>query len=232
METLQFACKAIIKNIKPKFQIPNNVNSVEIWNFLIWNFIVYTFYLRQKDHAKILSAFHVLIALIMLYDFINTPKLQTRDSIFSAIYLIGAIFLIIAAFFSKPLRIDFQKNLSLLLYECLLISGGIIYYWAKSLLYITFAHAFLAGAILLFWIYLFQKRNGEKIIISFQRIVIPAFIGSRIIEWKQLSNVVKKDDLLTLDFKSNKIIQVEVSRAEGSEEEFNRFCQRQLAAQN
>jgi hypothetical protein len=193
---------------------------------------VYTFYLKQRDHSRILSAFHVLIALIMLYDFINTPKVQNRDSVFSVVYLIAAIFLIITAIFSRQVKIDFQKNLSLLLFECLLISGGIVYYWAKSLLFITVAHAFLAGAILLFWIYLVQKRGGEKIIISFQRIVLPGFIGSRIIEWKYLSNVVKKDDLLTLDFKNNKLLQVEISKAEGSEEEFNRFCQRQLAAQN
>jgi hypothetical protein len=193
---------------------------------------MYTFYLRQRDHLKILSAFHVLIALIMLYDFINTSIEQTRDSIFSVTYLIAAIFLVIVAVFSKPFRIDFQKHLSLLLFECLLISGGIVYYWAKSLLFITVAHAFLAGAILLFWIYLVQKRSGEKIVVSYQHIVLPAFIGTRIIEWKALANIVKKDELLTLDFKNNKIIQVEISQSEGSEEEFNRFCQQQLASQN
>jgi len=194
--------------------------------------MVFTFYLKQRDRSKILSAFHVLIALIMLYDFINTSKERPRDYIFSVTYLIAAIFLIITAVFSKKLRLDFQKHLSLLLFGCLLISGGIIYYWAKALLFITIAHAFLAGAILLFWIYLNQKKSGEKIIVSFENIILPAFLGTRIIEWKELSNVVKKDDLLTLDFKNNKLMQAEISKAEGSEEEFNRFCQRQLAAQN
>ena len=168
----------------------------------------------------------------MLYDFINTNKEQNRDAIFSVVYLIAAVFLIIAAIFSKKLKLDFQKHLSLLLFECLLISGGIVYYWAKELLFITIAHAFLAGAILLFWIYLVQKKSGEKIVVSFHHIVLPSFIGSRIIQWKELNNVVKKDDLLTLDFKNNKMIQVEVSQPEGKEEDFNRFCQRQLAAQN
>ena len=82
----------------------------------------------------------------MLYDFINTNKVQNRDAIFSVVYLIAAIFLIIAAIFAKKLRLDFQKHLSLLLFECLVISGGIVYYWAKGLLFITIAHAFLAGA--------------------------------------------------------------------------------------
>ena len=168
----------------------------------------------------------------MLYDFINTKREQNRDVIFSVAYLIAAIFLVIAAIFSKQLKVDFQKHLSLLLFECLLISGGIVYYWAKALLFITIAHAFLAGAILLFWIYLVQKRNGEKIVVSFQQIILPGFFSIRIIEWKELSNVVKKDDLLTLDFKNNKLLQVEVLKADGSEEEFNRFCQQQLAVQN
>jgi hypothetical protein len=203
-----------------------------IFNLRFKQLFVFTFYLKQRDHSKILSAFHILIALIMLYDFINTGKEHPRDAIFSMVYLIAAIFLIIMAIFSKQLKLDFQKHLSLLLFECLLISVGIVYYWGKALLFITIAHAFLAGAILLFWIYLVQKKSGEKIVVSFKNIVLPSFIGTRIIEWKELSNVVKKDDLLTLDFKNNKLLQVEISQAESKEEDFNKFCQRQLAAQN
>jgi hypothetical protein len=170
--------------------------------------------------------------MIMLYDFINTKKDSTKDAIFSATYLIASLFLLIVALFTKQLRLNFQKHTNLLLFECLLISGGIIYYWTKSLLFITLAHMVLAGAIVLFWIYLVQRKGGEKIIVSAKEIFVPALFGSKKILWPELSNVVKKDDLLTFDFKNNRIIQVEISRMEGEEVEFNRFCQRQLAAQN
>ncbi|MBK8608589.1 MAG: hypothetical protein IPL84_01170 [Chitinophagaceae bacterium] len=51
--------------------------------------------------------------------------------------------------------------------------------------------------------------------------------------WTEMANVVLKDDLLTIDFKSNKIIQVEISEQgvvvdEGS---FNLFCVDQMNRQ-
>jgi hypothetical protein len=50
--------------------------------------------------------------------------------------------------------------------------------------------------------------------------------------WKEVSNVVLKDGLLTIDFLNNHLIQREVEdevdEDEVSEEEFNAFCRLQL----
>jgi hypothetical protein len=50
--------------------------------------------------------------------------------------------------------------------------------------------------------------------------------------WSQLSNVVLKDGLLTIDFMNNRLLQreveEEVEEEEVSEEEFNAFCRMQL----
>jgi lysylphosphatidylglycerol synthetase-like protein (DUF2156 family) len=51
--------------------------------------------------------------------------------------------------------------------------------------------------------------------------------------WKDFQNVVLKDDLLTLDFTNNKILQAYLLHQQRSpavnEAEFNDFCKRQLA---
>ena len=50
--------------------------------------------------------------------------------------------------------------------------------------------------------------------------------------WSQLSNVMLKDGLLTMDFRNNRILQREIDDDEeeddASEEEFNLFCREQL----
>ncbi|MBS1745165.1 MAG: hypothetical protein JST21_03230 [Bacteroidetes bacterium] len=48
--------------------------------------------------------------------------------------------------------------------------------------------------------------------------------------WDDVRNVVLKDDIITIDFTNNKIIQREIEPAELTEEEneFNEFCNRQL----
>lgn len=48
-------------------------------------------------------------------------------------------------------------------------------------------------------------------------------------QWSQLDNVLLKDDILTLDFNNNKLIQCEIENEENiSEYEFNEFARQQL----
>ena len=178
---------------------------------------------------KILSALHILMALILIFDFLNTHKDGKKDWIFSAVYFMAAIFLLIAGILNKKILVSLSKHLALLLFEFMLIISGAVYYWSKGASFVAFSHALLAGAIVLLWIYFKRREDGEKIIISEANIILPGLAGDRIVEWTQLTNVIKKDDLLTLDFKNNKLLQVQVINSDLiSEHEFNQFCQEQL----
>jgi hypothetical protein len=78
-------------------------------------------------------------------------------------------------------------------------------------------------------IYLRRKDHGELIIVSESNVILPGLTGHRIIEWSQLTNVIKRDDLLTLDFKNNRLMQVQIINADDvPENEFNQFCRQQL----
>ena len=50
-------------------------------------------------------------------------------------------------------------------------------------------------------------------------------------QWNDFNNIVLKDDLLTLDFKNNRLLQRETVDEEGDagEDEFNDYCREQLA---
>ena len=191
---------------------------------------MYTLVIKQKDRLKILSVFHILIALIFAFDVSNTQKVGKKDWIFSAVCVIAGVFLLIAGIFNKKLLSSLSRHLALLLFEFMLILGAAIYYWGKDAPLVAISHALLAGAILLFWIYLKRREDGERIVISDANIILPGLTGDRIVEWNQLSNVVKRYDMLTLDFKSNKLLQVQVVNADQiNEEEFNQFCLQQMA---
>ncbi len=48
-------------------------------------------------------------------------------------------------------------------------------------------------------------------------------------DWNSFSNVILKDNILTLDFKNNKLIQAEIEKAQNvNETEFNQFAQSKL----
>jgi hypothetical protein len=152
-----------------------------------------------------------------------------KDWIFSGVYLIASIFLFITAAFHKKLLQNLSKHLSLLLFESALILIGAIYFWSKGASLVAFSHGILAGVIVLFWIYLKKREHGERITVSEVNIILPGLSGDRIVDWKELTNVIKKYDLLTFDFKNNKLLQVQVINAdETNEDEFNKFCRKQL----
>lgn len=65
--------------------------------------------------------------------------------------------------------------------------------------------------------------------VTVDKITYPSF-PKRTIPWNELSNIILKDDLLTIDFKNNKIIQQLIEKTEYTvnEKEFNDFCHEQL----
>ena len=70
---------------------------------------------------------------------------------------------------------------------------------------------------------------NRRIKVSFNdKVIIINSIPSKKWMWKQFSNVVMKDGLLTFDFKSNKLIQWQVEEININEPEFNRFCVEQI----
>lgn len=77
----------------------------------------------------------------------------------------------------------------------------------------------------------YQAKRPLEIGFNADHIVMNTLIKRRF-DWSSLNNVVLKDGLLTLDFKSNRLLQKEVvdddDEDDADEEEFNAWCRLQL----
>jgi peptidoglycan/LPS O-acetylase OafA/YrhL len=191
---------------------------------------VYKFQVKQKDRLKLLPVLHLLVALIFIIDLSHVPENRIKDWLFSAIYFIAFILLLIAAIFYKRILNNVARHFRLLFLESMLFLGGSVYFWSKGLSLVAFSHAILAGVLVLFMIYLRRKDDGELVIVSMSNVILPGLTRQRIVEWSELTNVIKRDDLLTLDFKNNRLMQVQIVNADDvPENEFNQFCRQQLS---
>lgn len=78
---------------------------------------------------------------------------------------------------------------------------------------------------------LFERQAKRPLEVGFTdtEIAINTLIRRRH-KWADFNNVVLKDDLLTLDFTSNRLLQRETIDEEGDaeEDEFNDYCREQL----
>jgi membrane protease YdiL (CAAX protease family) len=65
--------------------------------------------------------------------------------------------------------------------------------------------------------------------VSESQVIYPSFPRKKI-DWQELSNLILKDGLLTIDFKNNRIIQQHIADISTTidEKEFNDFCSQQL----
>ncbi|MEO6454162.1 MAG: hypothetical protein ABIN97_08830 [Ginsengibacter sp.] len=100
--------------------------------------------------------------------------------------------------------------------------------WIYFLLMLLWVNNYLM-AIACLVLFLLYTISIQKIIYSFDT----SFIKQKNFpwkkhEWSELSNVILKDNLLTIDFKNNKIMQAEIKDQDINEKEFKAFVKNQL----
>ena len=69
-----------------------------------------------------------------------------------------------------------------------------------------------------------------KLNINKAQISIPSF-PKKVYEWNELDNLILKDNILTIDFKNNKLLQFTLNEADNKnldDANFNRFVQEQM----
>ena len=136
--------------------------------------------------------------------------------------------LVIVFFFLISNYIDYKKKKDIR-FKPLLIMAGI------GLLLLTpfeYSNAILLLAGLTEGFFLHKTEIG----FTSQGLVI-AKLWKEKIPWKDLNNVIIRDDVITIDFKNNRLIQLptddeEEDDYEVNDDEFNAFCQEQLKASN
>ena len=85
----------------------------------------------------------------------------------------------------------------------------------------------LAGITVVFLLLYIVSTRKFRVRFTKKSISYPSFPPKHI-TWSELQNVILKDGILTIDFKDNKLIQMETEEVSFYEQEFNEFCREQL----
>ena len=171
----------------------------------------------KRDQEKYINGISlglcILSAATFLFQQINSGNFSIYLSIALAIVLIGIVYNFIASRTEKQV---FYKS-SLLLVGIFWIGMPFL----KWLSILFFVLAFLE----------YQAKYPLEIGFCHDAVVINTLFTKKY-NWSDFNNIVLKDDLLTLDFKNNKLFQKEVlddDEPDADEDEFNEYCRRRLA---
>lgn len=169
---------------------------------------MYTFIIKNNGPDLDIIITRALLALAAI------ASMVYRSGEYYYLNLLSSIALIISAVFIKSLLVKFRIN------KFVLLSG------AAVILFIA-THSIALAVILLVYGYLvkflYQKPTIE---VTNEGITIKKLFASPAYQWNEFSNIILKDNLLTLDFKNNKLIQVSIDEKQKAIDEnaFNDFC--------
>lgn len=170
--------------------------------------IMYVFKIKDKNAVVDIIVTRALFALATVL------ALVYRTDLPFSINIIIAVFLFFSAVFTKLIFEKFRYNKMLLVI-------------AAALMLFIATHSLGFSLILILYSLLVHFFYKEPMVeISRQLVVITRTIGQSKYEWQQFSNVIFKDNLLSLDFKNNKLIQLDIEEGweELNVELFNEFC--------
>lgn len=183
---------------------------------LLYNYII----VIRNENKKLISLLGFLLSFISLLLF---AREMVAARTWNIAYLLGIVF--ISALIMYNLLIGRRSGKEIYYSKALLIAGLV---WMKMpygqwLIFVFIILAFLE----------YQARMPLEIGFSADEIVFNSLFRKRF-HWSDLNNVVLKDGLLTIDFKSDKIFQrlIDDGESEASEEEFNEWAVQKLEMGN
>ncbi len=116
-----------------------------------------------------------------------------------------------------------QKNYQLVLFIAMVLFWLALAAWLPAV---------IISIAIIFAFFILQKRSTA--IFSAENIIINKSLFKKMYSWTAIQNVVLKDNLLSVDFKNNHLLQVELAADNKARDEnfFNEFCRQLLLAPN
>ena len=167
---------------------------------------------NEKRRSYQTITWMIIISNIALLILLSVKGAFSRAEVIATVIMICLAIIIPLYFKSKNIKIE-TSIIFLILMTTWLTTG----YWWVALINFVFE--------------IFQIAALRTLILKLDHeVIIYPSLPKKKIDWKELSNLILKDGLLTIDFKNNRIIQQQIADTSSTvdEKEFNEFCKQQL----
>ena len=167
---------------------------------------MYTFTIKDNSPDINIEVTRSLLALAAI------ASLLYRHNQFYFLNILAAVTLLIAAIFISRLLSKLQFNTNLLL----AIAAVILFIATRS---VPFALILVVSGLVV-------KKMYKKplVTVNTKEVRLTKMLGDVVHEWDEFNNIILKDNLLTLDFKTNKLLQLNIVENKVDENTFNTFC--------
>ncbi|MBO9730046.1 MAG: hypothetical protein J7623_15520 [Chitinophaga sp.] len=173
---------------------------------------------NTSSRIRLLPVMHGLVGILFLINAIAVYR-SPQPNWFLVVFFLAVGLLAIAFPFSmKRFKQFSEANTVARMIEALICFTGSLYF-LSHLQPLSALFSFLTGIGLAYvgWMeYIIFKPSYVKL--DTTGITLPTTFSKKLVGWNELNNVILRNDLLTIDYKNNKILQLEILDEPGKEE--------------
>ncbi|WP_160712725.1 hypothetical protein [Chitinophaga solisilvae] len=170
------------------------------------------------SRLRLLPIMHGLTGILFLFNAIGIYKNPQPNWVLTGFFLLTGFACLAFPFMMRKLKKFSEVNSIVRLLEAFICLSGSLYF-LSHLQPVTGLLLFLVGLGLAYigWA---EYRIFQPVFLKMDTtgITVPSTFSKKLIGWNELNNVILRNDLLTIDFKNNKILQLEVLTEPGKEE--------------
>ncbi|NIG54296.1 hypothetical protein [Chitinophaga sp. Cy-1792] len=186
---------------------------------------------NANSRLRLLPVMHGVAGVVLLVNAIAVTRSEHPSWLLAVAFLLVGLFSVLFPFLAKKFRNFASANTFTRLLQVFVSLTGSLYFLshlqplgALQLIIIGLGLGFIGWAEykILQPTWLRMDENG---------IEVPGTFTPRQIGWNELNNVILRNDLFTIDFRTNKILQLETIDLPGKEEQeaVNAFCKSRLS---
>jgi hypothetical protein len=192
--------------------------------------IIFEPFNKQKTAARLL---HLLAGFLMIANAWGDFKQPTPNILFVVVQIAGAILVLLYAFpGSKLFRKTASVNSLFRLVEAAILLYAAWYFYGMNLGLMSLLQV-IGSTGLLFLFFTERKIFAECFVVVDEKgIHTPTNFGSRLIDWKNIDNMLIRNDFVSINTKQNEFIQYPagVVLSELQMDEINEFCRKKFTS--
>lgn len=187
---------------------------------------------NAMTRLRLQPVMHGMVGILFLFNVIGVYKMANPNWLIAALFIVMGIASLLFPFMLRRVRKIAETNSVLRMLQAFTMLSGCLFFLSHLQPIIGFT-LLLAGLGVGYIGYAeYRILQPSYVTVSESHITLPTLFGSRSHEWNEMKNVILRNDLLTLDFNNNKLLQLEVLDEFGPVEaaELNAFFQSRISS--
>lgn len=186
---------------------------------------------NAASRLRLLPVMHGLVGILFLFNAIGIYRGPQPNWFMVVFFIVPGLASLAFPFMAKRFKKFTEANAVARMVQVFICLTGSLYFLshlqplAGVLLFITGLGMAYIG-----WV---EYRIFQPAFISMDTtgITLPTTFSQRLVGWNELNNVILRNDLFTIDFRNNKILQLEILDEPGAaqREALNTFCQSRIS---